>query len=355
MTHRLKPAVVVAPASADGVRAARMEDVAAAAGVSMKTVSRVFNREPNVREATRSRVEQIARQLNYQPNTSARSLAANRSYLVALLYDNPSSNYVMEVIDGVLDACRNAHYNLMLRPIDYTGAGHVEAVAELVAQYRPDGLVLTPPLTDDRALLERLQRLGVRHASLSARPGNAQLGASLNERRAAAEMLEHVVALGHRRIGHITGHRDHGARAWRLAGYRDGLRRAGIEFDPALVIEGEHTFHSGVEGARRLLGLADPPTALFAANDDMAAGVIYEACERGLRIPDDLSVLGFDDTPLSQQIWPGLTTVRQPSRDMGRIAAEQLLLEIRGTGTGQVVQVPYQLQLRRSLGPARQP
>ncbi|WP_242003101.1 LacI family DNA-binding transcriptional regulator [Vulcaniibacterium tengchongense] len=330
-----------------------MEDVAAAAGVSMKTVSRVFNREPNVREATRRRVEEAAKRLNYLPNTSARSLAANRSYLVALLYDNPSSNYIMEVIDGVLDACRSADYNLMLRPVDYAGAGHVEAVGQVIAQYRPDGLVLTPPLTDDGALLERLRHLGVRYAGLSAKPGNVRIGAVLDERRAVAEMLAHVVALGHRRIGHITGHRDHGARAWRLAGYRDGLRRAGIAYDPALVVEGRHTFESGVAGARRLLDLAHPPSAIFAANDDTAAGVIFEASERGLRVPDDLSVFGFDDTPLSRQIWPGLSTVRQPSREMGRIAAEQLLREIRGTGTGRVVRVPYQLQLRRSIGPRR--
>ena len=331
---------------------ARIEDVAAAAGVSMKTVSRVFNREPNVREDTRLRVEEAARQLRYRPNSSARSLAGRRSYLISLLYDNPSSNYIMEIIEGVLAACEQAHYGLTLRPVDFSSRGHVESVEGLVNQYRPDGLILTPPLTDDLPLLRRLRELGVRYAGISAKRNNARIGATLDERAAVADMMAHVVALGHRRIAHITGHRSHGARAWRLAGYLDGLNQAGIEPDPALVIEGEFSFESGIAGARRLLDLDDPPTAIFGANDDTACGVIYEAAARGLAVPDQLSVFGFDDTPMSRQVWPSLSTIRQPSREMGRIAARQLLDEVSGHGVGSVVRVPYQLQIRHSTGPA---
>ncbi|MBD9368062.1 LacI family DNA-binding transcriptional regulator [Xanthomonas sp. XNM01] len=330
---------------------ARIEDVAAAAGVSMKTVSRVFNREPNVREATRLKVEEAARTLNYRPNTSARSLAGGRSYLVSLLYDNPSSNYMMEIIEGVLAACEQGNYGLTLRPLDVRQSDHIEAVETLVSQNRPDGLILTPPLTDDQPLLRRLNDLGVRYSSISPKRGNARLGAILDERAAAADMVAHVVALGHRRIAHITGHRSHGARSWRLAGYQDGLRRAGIAFDPELVVEGEFSFQSGIVGARRLLALDERPTAIFGANDDTACGVLYEAAARGLDVPGDLSVFGFDDSPMACQVWPSLTTVRQPSREMGRIAAQQLLTEIGGHASGGVVQVPYQLQVRNSTGP----
>lgn len=175
---------------------ARIEDVAAAAGVSMKTVSRVFNREPNVREATRLKVEEAARTLNYRPNTSARSLAGGRSYLVSLLYDNPSSNYMMEIIEGVLAACEQGNYGLTLRPLDVRQSDHIEAVETLVSQNRPDGLILTPPLTDDQPLLRRLNDLGVRYSSISPKRGNARLGAILDERAAAADMVAHVVALG---------------------------------------------------------------------------------------------------------------------------------------------------------------
>lgn len=328
----------------------RIEDVAAAAGVSMKTVSRVFNYEPNVRPDTREKVEQAARALNYRPNPSARSLASNRSYQIALLYDNPSSNYIMEIIGGVLDACRSRHYSMMLQPMEPNSGGYRSQVESLLHQYRPDGMILTPPITDDDELLDWLQTHGMPYASISPRRRLGQIGATLDEREAAAELVVHVASLGHRRIGHITGHHSHGARAWRLDGYRDALLRAGLPFDPALVIEGEFSFDSGIEGARALLDLPEPPTAIFAANDDTAAGVIYEAEERGLRIPRDLSVFGFDDMPMARQIWPSLTTVRQPSHEMGRIAAEQLLAHIGDAGRGELVKVPYEMRLRRSTG-----
>lgn len=330
---------------------ARIEDVAAAAGVSMKTVSRVFNHEPNVKTETRERVERAASALNYRPHPSARSLASNRSYLVALLYDNPSSSYIMEIIGGVLDACEHRHYSMMLRPLAFGTVDYRDRVESLLEQYRPDGLVLTPPLTDDEELLERLRAHRVPYASISPRQTAGQIGATLDERTAAAEVVAHVVGLGHTRIAHITGHPSHGARAWRLDGYRDGLRRAGLPYDPALVIEGEFTFDSGIEGTRTLLDLPEPPTVIFAANDDTAAGVIYEAEERGLRIPRDLSVFGFDDIPMARRLWPSLTTVRQPSREMGRIAAEQLLARIGDAQHGELVNVPYELRLRRSTGP----
>jgi LacI family transcriptional regulator len=331
--------------------AMRIEDVARAAGVSMKTVSRVFNREPNVRADTRARVEAVAKAMNYRPNPSARSLAGSRSYLLSLVYDNPSASYVVEVMSGVLDACEAAHYSMMMRPLNLADRQHVDIIAESVAQYAPDGLILTPPLTDDEALLARLDALNVRYASISPKAQHSRIGACLDERNAVREMMAHIVALGHRRIAHIKGHREHGAAEWRLAGYKDGLRAAGIGYDRALVSAGEFSFESGVSAAETLLALDDPPTAIFAANDDTAAGVMHTAGVRGLRIPDDLSVFGFDDLPMARQLWPALTTVRQPSRDMGRIAAEQLLLSIRDPAAAGMVQVPYELQLRASTGP----
>lgn len=331
--------------------ATRIEDVARVAGVSMKTVSRVFNHEPNVRADTRAKVEAAAKALQYRPNPSARSLAGHRSYLIALVYDNPSASYVMEVISGVLDACEPARYSMMVRPVKLDDRDHVELVAETVAQYAPDGLILTPPLTDDAALLRRLDAQGVRYASISPKTANARLGAHLDERSAVREMMAHIVSLGHRRIAHVKGHRDHGATDWRLAGYRDGLRAAGIAYDRALVIAGEFSFESGAAAAERLLALDAPPTAIFAANDDTAAGIMRVASGRGLRIPQDVSVFGFDDLPMARQLWPALTTVRQPSRAMGRIAAEQLLRAIRGEAAS-MVEVPYELRLRDSTGPA---
>lgn len=329
----------------------RIEDVAARAGVSMKTVSRVLNREPNVREDTRMRVMKAVDDLKYTPHLSARSLAGSRSYLIALLYNNPSASYLMGVIEGVLEACEAENYHMMLCPLDDEEANIVASVEDLIARSQPDGLVLTPPITDSPALLQRLAELEVPYASVSPKSPSQVMGVAMDETRAAFDMVTHLVALGHRRIAHIVGHPAHGASGWRLTGYRQGLERAGIKYDPSLVVQGEFSFDSGVRCGTELLDHKHRPTAVFAANDDMAAGVIRVALERGLRIPEDVSVCGFDDTPMSSQIFPALTTVHQPTHEMGRIATLELLASIRKPELGQMVRVPYTLRLRRSTGP----
>ncbi|MFT3755569.1 MAG: LacI family DNA-binding transcriptional regulator [Pseudoxanthomonas sp.] len=330
----------------------RIEEVAAVAGVSMKTVSRVLNHEPNVSDATRQAVQAAVEKLQYRPHPSARTLAGNRSYLVAMLYDNPSSNYLMEVQLGVLDACQAQHYHLLLAPLMYDAKDIVAQAEALIVQSQLDGVVLTPPLTDDDALLQRLDELGIPCASISPKEDHRRIGVVVDERSAVREMVAHLVALGHRRIAHIKGHAAHGASDWRLAGYRDGLKDAGLPDDPALVVDGEFSHQSGFAAANKLLGLPQPPTAIIAANDDMAAGAICAIFERSLSVPQDISVCGFDDTPISRQIHPALTTVRQPTRDMGRLAAQELLKEIRQRGSGRIVEVAYALQPRKSTGPA---
>jgi LacI family transcriptional regulator len=329
----------------------RIEEVAEAAGVSIKTVSRVLNREPNVREHTRERVLTAVGKLKYTPHFSARSLAGNKSFLVALLYNNPSASYMMEVIEGVLEACERHQYNMMLWPLDLDGDKNVAEVETLVSRSQPDGLILTPPITDSPELLARLVELRTPYASISPKEHQDCTGVAMDETRAAFDMVTHLVSLGHRRIGHIVGHPAHGASGWRLAGYRQGLESGGISFDPLLVVSGEFSFESGVRGARTLLDIPQPPTAVFAANDDMAAGVITVALERNLRVPEDLSVCGFDDTPMSRHIFPALTTVHQPTHDMGRLATLELLASIQKREAGSMLRVPYALKLRRSTGP----
>lgn len=318
----------------------------------MKTVSRVLNHEPNVAMETRERVEAAVKKLQYRPNPSARVLAGRRSYLIAMLYDNPSSNYLMEVELGVLDACQSQHYNMMLAPLVYDAADIVAKVEALVTQSQLDGVVLTPPITDDPALLKRLDELDVPYASVSPKEEYRRIGVVVDEKEAVAEMIGHLAGLGHTRIAHLKGHPAHGASGWRLAGYREGLRRANVRYDAALVVEGEFSYDSGYAATNALLDLKRPPTAIFAANDDMAAGAICAICERGLSVPKDISVCGFDDTPIARHIYPTLTTVRQPTREMGRLAGQELLKAIRDRGAGGIVEVPYTLQLRRSTGVA---
>jgi LacI family transcriptional regulator len=330
----------------------RIEDVARVAGVSMKTVSRVLNNEPNVKEHTRQRVQAAVAKLNYKPHPSARSLAGQKSYMIALLYDNPSANYLMEIMSGVLEACEASHYNMMLQPLLYRSSNFLQSVKAWISHSRFDGLVLTPPITDDPALIKWLNESQIPYSSVSPKVKKDCIGVTLDERRAAREIVEHLVSLGHRRIAHIKGHPDHGASGWRLAGYREGLAKAGIPLDPKLVVDGEFSFDSGVTSARQILNLKRPPTAVFAANDDMAAGVISVAYERGLSIPRDISICGFDDTPMSRQISPSLTTIRQPSQDMGRVATFELLKAIRDPQAGEMVRMPFALKLRSSTGAA---
>ncbi|MET0580847.1 MAG: LacI family DNA-binding transcriptional regulator [Pseudoxanthomonas sp.] len=322
--------------------------MAAAAGVSMKTVSRVLNREPNVREETRDRVMRAVEQMQYKPNLSARSLAGQRSYVVALVYNNPSRNYLMEIQSGMLEACRANHYNLVLAPLG-SGKQHTAAdIKGLFEFFGPDGVVLIPPLTDDNVVLTYLEEHDVPFACIAPRNPQGRIGVMMEETAAVLDLMDGLIALGHRRIGHIKGPRAHGACQWRYAGYREALRKAGIAYDASLVTQGEFSFESGISAANRLLDLSDPPTAIFAANDDMAAGVIRAAGERGLAVPRDLSVCGFDDTPIARHIYPALTTVRQPTAEMGRLATLELLERIRTPGAGNMVHVEHTLLFRES-------
>jgi LacI family transcriptional regulator len=329
----------------------RIEDVATAAGVSIKTVSRVLNREPNVREETRARVQHAVDKLKYTPSTSARSLAGNKSYLIALLYNNPSPHYMMEIMGGVLEACNIWQYNMVLCPLEIDEIKLLASFDTLMSRSKPDGVVLTPPITDSPTLLKRLAELGLPYACISPKQ-QARMGADMNETRAAADMVEHLVSLGHHRIAHIIGHTAHGASVWRLSGYRQGLENAGLRFAPELVVPGEFSFESGVLAAQQLFSLDKRPTAVFAANDDMAAGVIRVALERNLRVPEDVSVCGFDDSPMSQQTFPALTTVHQPIRDMGRLSTLELLASLNTPESGHMLHIPYSLKVRQSTGPA---
>ncbi len=331
----------------------RLEDVARATGVSPKTVSRVLNDEPSVKESTRKKVLAAMEAMNYRPSPAARGLAGSRSFLVAMLYDNndnPASTYLAEIQDGVLDACDANRYSMMVCPLRSRGQDLIRRIDALVGDHHVDGVVMTPPLTDNAALLRRLKEHGVPYTSISPLHREGTIGVCMDEQQAARALVEHLIELGHRRIAHILGIANHGASRWRLQGYKDALAGAGLPLDPDYVVQGEFSFGSGVIAARKLFELAHPPTAIFAANDDMAAGVMWAANERGLKVPRDLSVCGFDDTPLATQLWPPLTTVRQPSREMGKLATLQLMDRLRGRGAGLLLQVPYALQLRESTG-----
>ncbi len=310
---------------------ATIDNVAALAGVSIKTVSRVVNKEPNVRQATRDKVLKAIDELDYRPNLSARSLAGNRSYVIGLLYDNPSANYVIDVQDGVLSTCRSQDYDVLIHPCNHQDPDIGREIRDLLRQTRIDGVILTPPLSDVVPILDVLKERQLPFVRIAPTFDKAVSPyVETNDAEAAYDMTCELIALGHERIGFVAGHPDHRAVSYRFEGYRAALVENDIPLDEALVAQGYNSFESGEEAGKVLLSLDVRPTAIFAANDDMAAGVMMVAHQQGLSIPDELSVVGFDDTPVAHQIWPSLTTVRQPIKAMAQKATDLLLKQLKG-------------------------
>ena len=307
---------------------ATIKDVSAAAGVSIKTVSRVLNKERYVGAETREKVEAAVAALNFRPSIAARSLAGRRSFQIALVCDNPSPQYLFEIQAGVRDRCEADGVRMIAQPYDRASPRLVEDIAALVDTTQVDGVILTPPVTDRADVRAMLSARGVRTVLVSPGDGAAIPSSQIDNVRAAAVMTRHLLALGHRRIGFVAGHPDYATSRQRASGHRAALMAAGIADDAALFVAGAYDFPSGARAGAALLDLDEPPTAIFAASDEMAAGVLTAAHARGLRLPDDLSVAGFGDDALAGYVWPPLTTIRQPTRELGWQAADLLLTQV---------------------------
>lgn len=330
-----------------------IHDVARVAGVSIKTVSRVFNQAPNVRGEMRAKVVAAAEALNYHPNLSARQLASKRTYLIGMLYDDPNPNnendYVTTVQAGALEACREYGYKLLINPARSGSAGVIDEVVGLRGQV--DGFIVLQPLSDLPGLNELLRAGDFPCVRVSQRPFEGLPWISVADADAADEMTSHLLRLGHRRIGFVVGHPDHGQSHDRLVGYRRALERHGVPFDDDLVKQGRFDYESGYSCARDLLSAAPPPSAIFASNDAMATGVLSAAHELGLDVPRELSVAGFDDSPLARHAWPPLTTVRQPIAEVARLATHELMKRLRGQSQEPHHRLRAELVLRASTVP----
>lgn len=326
-------------------------DVARESGLSIKTVSRVFNDEPFVRPNTRDRVLKAAADLDYHPNMAARSLVRGRSFLVGLFYENPSPNYVVDLQAGALDRLHSERYRLLLFPCESAGqvSGKVLAIARASGL---EGLVLAPPMCDDAKTVKELEAARFPFARIApARTASKAPAVGIDDVAATIEIVEHLIALGHRRIAIVKGDPTHPATTARLNGFRQTVKKHGLPLEPALIEDGMFTFESGLEAGRRLLATPAPPSAIFACNDDMAAGVLTAAKEAGLNVPQQLSVAGFDNSSISRVVWPQLTTIHQPTYEMANRATDALLSLIDGASPVTDMTMPFELLVRGSTAP----
>jgi LacI family transcriptional regulator len=336
-----------------------LADIAAAAGVSIKTASRVIRREP-VADATRERVERAVQELGYRPITAPRSAASDRSYLIGLLHFPPVATFVSGLIMGASERARHEGYHLVVEACSVgTPEERAQGLRQLVIQSNLDGMILAPPLGDDPVVLATLAELKLPTCSIA--PGDIdpdRPSVAIDDRGAAREVTKRLLAWGHRHIAFLTGAGGRSTTTRRLAGFQEAV--AEMPEARATVVEGDYSFRSGFEAGQELLSTQEAPTAVFASNDEMAAGILVAAHKLGLAMPGQLSVFGFDDDVIANAVWPALSTVRQPVHEMGSAAVGLLVHgSLRPSpGAGEIPlhqQIPYEIIERETSGPAPHP
>ncbi len=325
-----------------------IEDVARLAGVSPMTVSRVVNGETNVRESTREKVLKAVRALNYSPNPAARSLAGAEATHIGLLHSNPSAAYLSKFLVGSLEGCRRVGCQLVVDSCGENVAEEREAAIRLVND-GVEGVIVPTPLSEFAHVTRVFEAAGIPIVAVAVgKTPPRGLNVRIDDRRAAYDMTSHVLGLGHHRIGFIRGHPNQSASEQRWLGFTQALTEHGLSPKWAPVEQGYFSYRSGFDAAQRLLSQHPDLTAIFASNDDMAAATVNVAHLRGLQVPGDLTVAGFDDTGIAMTVWPELTTVRQPIEAMAQAALELLLAELRARRAGRSI-APREQVLEHTL------
>ena len=302
-----------------------INDVAAMAGVSKRTVSRVINHSEKVNKVTRARVLEVIDQLKFAPNRQARGLAASRSYLLGLIYDIPTL-FITDIQKGVLSVCGDAGYELVVHACPTNSGRPLDNVTRFVSRAKLDGLIILPPVSEIDGLTETLDKAGCNYVLFT-----SELGSEPEKRvitdylPAISDMTRHLVDFGHRDMGFISGPLTNISSRKRHETFVRALASHGLELPREMIMEGAFTYESGVSAAKELLSRKHRPTAIFAANDEMAFGVMNVADAMGLKIPDDLSVVGFDGTPFSIFVIPSLSTIIRQTGEMSRLGMQKLL------------------------------
>ena len=309
-----------------GRKRATINDIARLAGVSKKTVSRVINKSPFVRDETRERIEAVIAEWGYAPDPQARGLAFRRSFLIGMIYDNPNPQYVVNMQQGLLDGLRGSGFELVVHPCNRASPTFLQEIRGFIERQKLFGVVLPPSVSEDERVAVLLREIGCEYIRIASveldKPEHMIVG---HDRLGGAHAARHIMDLGHSNIAFVSGPESFRSSHERRAGFVDALAERGLGLAPDHVMLGAYTFESGVACGDDLLSRVPRPTAIFAGNDEMAAGVLQAARKAGLNVPADLTVVGFDDFQIAQAVWPPLTTIHTPTREIGRMAAEKLI------------------------------
>ena len=328
-------------------------DVAREAGVSAMTVSRVINGSAHVSAKTREKVMKVIEALNYQVNVAARAARVG-TLRVGLLYSNPSAAFLSAFLVGAMGQCSRSGAQLILEHCEDLRSQRA-AIDKLIAD-GADGILVPPPLCDSKAALKHLNQIGMPTVAVAtARPAPQVSAVRIDDYEGAFTMTNYLLSQGHTDIGFIKGDPEHTPAQLRYQAFMDAMRQAGLAVPAERIALGMFTYRSGLVAARELLGQPTRPTAIFASNDDMAAGVIAVAHGLHLHLPEELAICGFDDTPVATTVWPELTTIHQPISDMAQNAVELVIEHIRERRAGNPVKpqhrlMPYTLVVRESTG-----
>jgi LacI family transcriptional regulator len=344
-------------------QAVTIKHVAADAGVSLQTVSRVINKEPNVRPEMAERVQASIDRLGYVPSIAAQRMGGSRSYLILALNDRErtiadwrerqGTDWVDQMMLGGMVKCAEHGYRLIIELVD-THSDHVEReLSAALASLRPDGVILTPPHSENETILRMLASQHIIAARIgSLRPGHG-FTLTMDDERAARLATQHLLELGHRRIGLIAGPTTYELSQWRIEGWRQAMTAAGLSGE-GLLVRGDFGYDSGLAATGNLLDQPDPPTAIVASNDRMALAALEVARRRDLSVPDDLSIISFDDTPIVRFTHPPLTAVVQPVAQVTARAVERIIDEQAGREVDASPEViPAGLEIRASTAPPR--
>ena len=335
-----------------------IKHVAADAGVSLQTVSRVINKEPNVRPEMMERVQASVARLGYVPSIAAQRMGGSRSYLIVALNDRERTvadwterqgrDWVDQMLLGGMLTCAEHGYRMIIELVD-THSDHIERELQgAIAALQPDGVILTPPHSQNPLITQALADHGISFARIGSSKDGPGFALTMGDEHAARLATEHLLALGHRRIGFIAGPPEFELSGWRVDGWRAAMAAAGLPTD-GLVGEGDFGHASGLREAARLLDGPTPPTAIIASNDQMAIAVLDLVRGRGLDVPGNLSLVSFDDTPVVRFTHPPLTAVVQPIADTIARAVELIIDEQAGRDTPDtLVVVPSRLEIRGS-------